>query len=155
VNSYLLYIETPRLNTNRHVHAHNCLHCAGFEPVTSCVVSEYTHHYAKSVMMISYWKYHKTLTLHNLYLISSRSCSNLVASLKLHTAHHQLLNFFFSRSVFMFQIENSLNILMSHFHFQSAISKTLIMEKHTYVPLTLFPRRGSRGISYIPPRRPR
>jgi hypothetical protein len=28
----LLYIETPRPNTIRHVHAHKCLHCAGIEP---------------------------------------------------------------------------------------------------------------------------
>jgi hypothetical protein len=26
---------------------------------------------------------------------------------------------------------------------------------HTYIPLTLYPRRGSRGISNIPPRHPR
>jgi hypothetical protein len=26
---------------------------------------------------------------------------------------------------------------------------------HTYIPLTLYPRRGSRGISDIPPRHPR
>jgi hypothetical protein len=26
---------------------------------------------------------------------------------------------------------------------------------HTNIPLTLYPRRGSRGISDIPPRRPR
>jgi hypothetical protein len=28
--------------------AHKCLHCAGIEPATSCVVGEYSHHYAKS-----------------------------------------------------------------------------------------------------------
>jgi hypothetical protein len=37
VNTYI-YIETPRPNTNRHFHAHKCLHCADIEPVTSCVV---------------------------------------------------------------------------------------------------------------------
>jgi hypothetical protein len=31
VNTCILYIETPRPNTNRHVHAHKCLHCAGIE----------------------------------------------------------------------------------------------------------------------------
>jgi hypothetical protein len=49
VNTYILYIETPRPNTNRHVHAHKCLHCAGIEPATSCVVGGYTH-YATSVV---------------------------------------------------------------------------------------------------------
>jgi hypothetical protein len=32
------------------VHAHKCLHCAGFEPATSCVVGEYSHHYATSAV---------------------------------------------------------------------------------------------------------
>jgi hypothetical protein len=50
INSYILYIETTRPNTNRHVHADKCLHCAGIEPATSCVVGEYSHHYAKSVI---------------------------------------------------------------------------------------------------------
>jgi hypothetical protein len=35
----MLYIETPRPNTNRHVHAHKCLHCAEIEPATSTTVS--------------------------------------------------------------------------------------------------------------------
>jgi hypothetical protein len=30
-----------------------------------------------------------------------------------------------------------------------------IIITYTYTPLALYPRRGSRGISYIPPRRPR
>jgi hypothetical protein len=47
---YILYIETPRSNTNRHVHANKCLHCAGIEPATSCVVDEYSHHYATSAV---------------------------------------------------------------------------------------------------------
>jgi hypothetical protein len=42
-----MYIETPRPNTNRDVHAHKCLHCAEIELATSCVVGEYCHHYAK------------------------------------------------------------------------------------------------------------
>jgi hypothetical protein len=46
----MLYIETLRPNTNRHVHAHKCLHCAGIEPATSCVVGEYSHHYATSTV---------------------------------------------------------------------------------------------------------
>jgi hypothetical protein len=46
VNTYILYTETPRPNTNRNVHVHKCLHCAGIEPATSCVVGEYSHHYA-------------------------------------------------------------------------------------------------------------
>jgi hypothetical protein len=29
---FRIYIETPRPNTNRHVHAHKCLHCARIEP---------------------------------------------------------------------------------------------------------------------------
>jgi hypothetical protein len=29
------------------------------------------------------------------------------------------------------------------------------LHTYTYIPLTLYPRRGSRGISDIPPRRPR
>jgi hypothetical protein len=44
----MLYIETP--NTNRHVHAHKCLPCAGIEPEPSCVVGEYSDHYAKSAV---------------------------------------------------------------------------------------------------------
>jgi hypothetical protein len=32
-------------NRNRHVHAQKCLHCAGIEPATSCVVGEYSHNY--------------------------------------------------------------------------------------------------------------
>jgi hypothetical protein len=35
VHTYILYIETHRPNTNRYVHAHKCLHCAGIEPSTS------------------------------------------------------------------------------------------------------------------------
>jgi hypothetical protein len=31
----------------------------------------------------------------------------------------------------------------------------MLMHIHTYISLTLYPRRGSRGISDIPPRRPR
>jgi hypothetical protein len=49
----LLYIETPRPNTNKHVYAHKYLHCAGMEPVT-CVVGEYSHHYATSAVRV-YW----------------------------------------------------------------------------------------------------
>jgi hypothetical protein len=41
------YIETPRPNTNRHIHAHKCLHGAGIEPATSCVEGEYSDLYAK------------------------------------------------------------------------------------------------------------
>jgi hypothetical protein len=52
VNTYILYIETPRPNTNRHVHAHKCWHCAGIEPATSCL-AEYSHHYAKSAAMVA------------------------------------------------------------------------------------------------------
>jgi hypothetical protein len=47
VNTYILYINTPRPNTNRHVHAQKCLQCAGIETATSCVVGVYSHHYAK------------------------------------------------------------------------------------------------------------
>jgi hypothetical protein len=47
VHTYI-YIESP--NTNRHDHAHKCLHYAGIEPATSCLVSEYSHHYAKSAL---------------------------------------------------------------------------------------------------------
>jgi hypothetical protein len=47
---YILYIETPSPNTNRHVHAHKCLHCAGIEPTIPCVVGEYSHYYAKSTV---------------------------------------------------------------------------------------------------------
>jgi hypothetical protein len=46
------YIETPRPNTNRHVHAHKYLHCAGIEPATSCVVGEYSHHCARSAVTV-------------------------------------------------------------------------------------------------------
>jgi hypothetical protein len=49
---YILYIETPRPKTNRHVHAHKCLHCVGVEPATSCVVDKYSHHYAKSAVIL-------------------------------------------------------------------------------------------------------
>jgi hypothetical protein len=52
VTTYILYIETPRPNTNRHVHAHKCLHCAGIEPATSCVVGKYSDNYAKSVVKV-------------------------------------------------------------------------------------------------------
>jgi hypothetical protein len=52
VNTYILYIETARPNTKRHVHAHKCLHCAGIEPATSYVVGEYSHHYAQSAVKI-------------------------------------------------------------------------------------------------------
>jgi hypothetical protein len=47
VNIYILYIKTPIPNTNRHVHAHKCLHCPEIEPATSC---EYFHHYATSAV---------------------------------------------------------------------------------------------------------
>jgi hypothetical protein len=47
VNTYILNIETQRPNTNRHDHAHKCMHCAGIEPVTSCIIGEYSHNYAK------------------------------------------------------------------------------------------------------------
>jgi hypothetical protein len=50
VSTYILYIETPRPNTNRYFHAHKCLHCAGIEPAASCVVCEYSDHYAKSAV---------------------------------------------------------------------------------------------------------
>jgi hypothetical protein len=53
-NTYTLYIETPRPNTNRHVHAHKYLHCAGIEPATSCVVGEYSHQYTKSAVIDTY-----------------------------------------------------------------------------------------------------
>jgi hypothetical protein len=36
-----------------------------------------------------------------------------------------------------------------------ARSNSIIIIIHTYIPLTLYPRRGSRGISNIPPRHPR
>jgi hypothetical protein len=42
VNTYILYKETPRPNTNRHVHAHKCLHCAGIEPAASRIVGEHS-----------------------------------------------------------------------------------------------------------------
>jgi hypothetical protein len=48
VNTYILYTETSKPNTNKHVHAHKCLLCAGNAPATSCVVGENSHHYAKS-----------------------------------------------------------------------------------------------------------
>jgi hypothetical protein len=48
----MIYLETPRPNTNRYVHAHKCLHCAGIEPASSCVVGEHSHHYAKSAVMM-------------------------------------------------------------------------------------------------------
>jgi hypothetical protein len=51
VNTYILYIETHRPNTNRHVHAHKCLQCAGIEPATSGVVGKYSHHYATSAVI--------------------------------------------------------------------------------------------------------
>jgi hypothetical protein len=54
VNTYKLYIETPRLTTNRHVHAHKYLHFVGIEPATSCVVGEYSDHYAKSAVSAYY-----------------------------------------------------------------------------------------------------
>jgi hypothetical protein len=50
INTYRLNIETPRPNTNRHVYAHKCLHYAGIEPATSCVVGAYYHHYATSAV---------------------------------------------------------------------------------------------------------
>jgi hypothetical protein len=31
-------------------HGHKCLHCAGIESATSCVVGEYSHHYATSAV---------------------------------------------------------------------------------------------------------
>jgi hypothetical protein len=52
VHTYILYIETPRPNTNRHVHAHKCLHGADIEPATPFVIGEYSHHYAKSAINI-------------------------------------------------------------------------------------------------------
>jgi hypothetical protein len=54
VGTVILYIQTTRPNRNRHVHAHKCLHCAGIEPATSCVVSEYSHHYAKSAVILCF-----------------------------------------------------------------------------------------------------
>jgi hypothetical protein len=53
VNTFILYMETPRPNTNRHIHAHKCLHCAGIEPATSCVIGEYSDHYATSAVNVS------------------------------------------------------------------------------------------------------
>jgi hypothetical protein len=51
---YIHIIHENRLglgpNTNRHVDAQKCLHCAGIEPVTSCVVGEYSHQYATSAV---------------------------------------------------------------------------------------------------------
>jgi hypothetical protein len=35
------------------------------------------------------------------------------------------------------------------------IIRLMMIIIHTYIPLTLYPRRGSRGISNIPPRHPR
>jgi hypothetical protein len=37
------------------------------------------------------------------------------------------------------------------------VLKSIVLQKnfYTYIPLTLYPRRGSKGISDIPPRRPR
>jgi hypothetical protein len=54
VNTYLLHIETPRLNTNRHVHAHKCLHWAVIEPATSCVVGETCNNKAYSKIKSTY-----------------------------------------------------------------------------------------------------
>jgi hypothetical protein len=34
------------------------------------------------------------------------------------------------------------------------IKRKVFMYIHTYIPLKLYPRRGSRGISDIPPRHP-
>jgi hypothetical protein len=35
------------------LHAHKCLHCAGIEPATSCVVGEYSYHNAQSAVKLS------------------------------------------------------------------------------------------------------
>jgi hypothetical protein len=67
VNTYILYIETQRPNTNRHVHAHKCFHCAGIELATSCVVGDYSHYYAKSA--VEFWL--------NLVMTSSKNYSTL------------------------------------------------------------------------------
>jgi hypothetical protein len=41
-------------------------------------------------------------------------------------------------------------------NYKSLLNKRLqIIHTYTYIPLTLHPRRGSRGISNIPPRHPR
>jgi hypothetical protein len=46
---YVLIIHrNTQLQYERYVQAHKCLHNAGSEPATSCVVGEYSHHYAKS-----------------------------------------------------------------------------------------------------------
>jgi hypothetical protein len=52
VNKYILNIETPRPDTNKHVHVHKCLHCAVIEPAIFCVVGEYSHHYATLAVKI-------------------------------------------------------------------------------------------------------
>jgi hypothetical protein len=41
------YTQTQYKQT---VHAHKCLHCVGIESETSCVVGEYSHHYATSAV---------------------------------------------------------------------------------------------------------
>jgi hypothetical protein len=43
----------------------------------------------------------------------------------------------------------------SHEPVEYIIYLYLLVHIHTYIPLTLYPRRGSRGISDIPPRPPR
>jgi hypothetical protein len=48
-----IYVGAPGPNANRHIHAHKCLHCAGIEPVTSCVVGEYSRHYIKSAVNVT------------------------------------------------------------------------------------------------------
>jgi hypothetical protein len=42
--------RNTQTNSNRHVHAHICLHYAVIEPATSCVVDEYSHGCAKSAV---------------------------------------------------------------------------------------------------------
>jgi hypothetical protein len=52
-SKYILYIESPRHNTKRHVHTPVPIYCAGIELVTSCAIVEYSVHYAKLVVIIS------------------------------------------------------------------------------------------------------
>jgi hypothetical protein len=58
----------------RHVHAHKCLHSAGIEPATSCVVGEYSHHYAKSNDQTIHRDRHREATLFWLAQISNHKC---------------------------------------------------------------------------------
>jgi hypothetical protein len=88
VNTYILYIETPGPNTNRHFYAHKCLHCAGIEPATSCVVGQYSHHYAKSAVVL------QSISLSQ--CISGVSAINpLIAFYDMHGGKREVLFFYF------------------------------------------------------------